>query len=279
MITVDCTIHLVCLQGDTSKDELLKHLNDPSSGKPTYLIKATTHGWVHRPHKPQHKEILLAHRWDVFLLTQQSALPGTVEDILSAHVAIPVSVPQAQFQQLEKNVNTIPKPNVQTPPLPKEWPDKGGIPQFAICEPTNGPLKVGELNLDPSMSEFLSMSLPTAVKNAPVGLFNLFMYPNKDPSVHEHYMEGFRRDFGDAAGVAMKFMGPVKSEISYRSSGNEGDQTNSSTGWQDANSVQYDTAWHYAYMLSTKTYAELNKEKISGLDDTCILLTSEMELA
>lgn len=93
------------------------------------------------------------------------------------------------------------------------------------------------------------------------------------------YMEGFKADFGDATGVSMKFMGPVKSEIAYRSSGGGESETKSCTWWQDANLVQYDTIWHYAYMLSTEVYAELNKEKISGLEDTCILLMSEVELA
>lgn len=279
MSAVECSIHLLCLQQDVSKADLLRHLNDPSAGRPSYLIKATAHGWVHRPHLSPHKELLLAHRWNFFLLTKSASLPGTVGEIVSAHVSIQVSIPREQYDQLESQVNTIPKPNLQTPPLPKEWPEKGGIPTLAISKPTNEPLKVGELNLDPSMTEFLSNSLPNDVRNAPVGLFNLFMYPDGDSSVHEHYMEGFRRDFGDAAGVAMKFMGPVRPDIIYDSSSAAKSEEKSRTGWQDANLVQYDTIWHYAYMLSTTTYAELNKEKISGLRDTCILLTSEMELA
>lgn len=245
------------------------------------MIKAAAHGWVHRPHIQQHREKLLAHRWDVFLLTEQHALPGGISNIVSAHLAIEVLIPQEQYRQLVSQVNTVPKPNLETPALPAEWPKSGGIPRSMISQPTTIPLKQGELRLDSDMADFLTNSLPQEVRNAPVGLFNLFMYPKGDSSVHEHYMQGFKRDFGDAAGVAMKFMGPVKPEVAYENcevSEGTNELIKSVAAWQDANLVQYDTIWHYAYMLSTSTYAELNKEKVTGLEDTCILLTSDFEL-
>lgn len=43
--------------------------------------------------------------------------------------------------------------------------------------------------------------------------------------------------------------------------------------------MQYDSIWHYAYMLSTVVYQELNVQKVEGLVDTCILCVSEVELA
>lgn len=281
MSLVNCFVHLLCLRQDISNTEFLKHLDDPSSaGRRQYLIKAAAHGWVHRPHLQQHREKLLAHRWDIFLLNEQPALPGSVSEVVSAHLAIEVSIPQLQHDALVSQVGAAPKPNLETPPLPTEWPKDGGIPRSLISQPTTTPLKQGELRLDPEMADFLTNSLPEQVKNAPVGLFNLFMYPKGDSSVHEHYMEGFKRDFGDSAGVAMKFMGPANPEVAYGNYESEGsnDLVKSVAAWQDANLVQYDTIWHYAYMLSTSTYAELNKEKVSGLEDTCILLTSEFEL-
>lgn len=94
---------------------------------------------------------------------------------------------KAQYEHLESNINTVPKPNLETTPLPEDWLRTGGIPQQRISEPTDAPLKPGELRLDSSMAEFLSTLLPGEVRNAPVGLMNLFLYPNGDSSsVHEH---------------------------------------------------------------------------------------------
>ncbi|TKA65320.1 hypothetical protein B0A55_11501 [Friedmanniomyces simplex] len=130
-------------------------------------------------------------------------------------------------------------------------------------ESSNAPLKPGELRLDRSMADFLTSALPPAVANSPVSLFNLFKYPaDTGSTVHDAYMEGFKSSFGNTAGASVRFMGPV-----------------GSSSWDDANLVQYDNIWHYAYMLSTDVYAGLNKQKVEGLEDTCILCVSEIELA
>ena len=268
-----CSIHLVKAKSGEAIDALL----DKTSGSPSYLIKARAYGWVHLPHQPAHKELLLAHQWDLFFLTQQSDLPNILEEHIAAHVSLNIRISLEQLQQLKSQTETVPQPNANTPPLPSEWPKDGGVPSSAISSTSDAPLKPGELHLEKSMADFLSTSLPAEVRNAPVGLMNMFRYPGGDRSVHEHYMEGFKRDFGDAAGVSMKFMGPVTSPIS--SSGGAENAATSTQTWNDANLVQYDTIWHYAYMLSTDVYAELNKEKIEGLEDTCILLTSDVMLS
>ena len=85
-------------------------------------------------------------------------------------------------------------------------------------------------------------------------------------------MEDFKKGFGSSAGATVRFMGPVNEPLKY------GDDCNAKENWDDANLVQYDTIWHYAYMLSTDLYAPMNKKKVSGLDDTCILCVSEVEL-
>ena len=109
---------------------------------------------------------------------------------------------------------------------------------------------------------------------------NLFKCTKGDRSVHEHYLEGFKNNFRDAAGATVKFMGPVKGAIEYGSTKGRTDiPKNVENVWEDANLVQYNTIWRYAYMLSTDVYTELNKEKVAGLEDTCILCVSKVELA
>lgn len=263
---VDCTVHLVTLQGEVDNEQLNKHLRD------SYIIKGRAHGWIHEPHQPHHEQELLQAMWQLFLVTRQSKLPPGLINVTSKHESFRVSIPQSQYDQLESQIGSTPKPNSTTPPLPGEWRRSPGIPSSAILdeEPNPPPLEVGELQLTPKMAKFLKTQLPHKVQNDPVSLFNLFKYPRGDSGVHDHYMEGFKSKFGDSAGAAVKFMGPIVSE---------GNHSKSEQSWNDANLVQYDTIWHYAYMLSTDVYAELNKEKISGLEDTAILLVSEIEMA
>jgi hypothetical protein len=116
------------------------------------------------------------------------------------------------------------------------------------------------------------------VADKPVSLFNLFAYKN-GRETHDAYMEGFKQQFGDAAGASVQFMGPLRQTLEYVHQGSPRKAlAHQQARWQDANLVQYDTIWHYAYMLSTDIYKELNKQKVSGLYDTCILVVSEAEL-
>lgn len=130
------------------------------------------------------------------------------------------------------------------------------------------------------MAHFLSTTLPEPVRQKPVSLFNLFSYKNNDSAIHEQYMRDFKRSFGDSAGAHVKFMGPVGPLVDGMSKNQEQQQHGNDGGgsWQEANLTHYDSIFHYAYMLSTDVYQELNKDKVRGLEDTCILLVSEVEL-
>ena len=121
------------------------------------------------------------------------------------------------------------------------------------------------------MAEFLFNALPAKLADEPVSLLNLFKYKGSS-AIHDDYMQDFKKGFGSSAGATVRFMGPVSGPLRY------GDDGKAEQSWDDANLVQYDTIWHYAYMLSTDLYAPMNKKKVSGLDDTCILCVNEVEL-
>lgn len=253
------TIHLIDLKTGTDAKDFIKHLP-----KDSILIKGVPHGWVHRPHHLD-KNVLLAQSWNLFLVTQPMPLPASTQDLTTAHIFVEVSISASQIEQLEAQAHSLPQPSPKTPSLPKQW-LPGSIPQSAVLAPTDAPLKPGELRLDPPMTDFLSTALPAPIANSPISLFNLFKYKNNSSATHDAYMQGFKQHFGDSAGASVKFMGPVQSSLQ------------AGQRWDDANLVQYDTLWHYAYMLSTDVYKELNKQKIAGLEDTCILCVSEVEL-
>ena len=129
------------------------------------------------------------------------------------------------------------------------------------------------------MAHLLSNALPKQVRQNPVSLFNLFGYKNNDSAIHEQYMRDFKRSFGDSAGAYVKFMGPVGPLVDGTSISQEQQQqgNDGGRGWQEANLTHYDSIFHHAYMLSTDVYQGLSKDKVRELEDTCILLVSEVK--
>lgn len=276
-----CTVQLLDLSSDTSVSKFYGSLD--TSTRETVLIRGKPHGWVQKPRKLNREQLESGHKtnqndWDLFLLT---TTPIATE-ILSRHsqvlehLYIPISIPQSQFDSLLSRIksNAKPVPCPETPPLPAQWflsSGRGTIPPSQIVPTRLEPLKSGELVLDQPMADFLSAALPSSIANEPLCYFNLFKYLNGDRTVHDAYMDGFKENFGSAAGAEVLFMGPVEGSIQVDGQVQVG-------RWDDANLVQYDTVWHYAYMLSTKIYQKLNKQKMAGLEDTCIMLVSEIEL-
>jgi hypothetical protein len=256
-------IHLIALNPSSTAQDMIRSLtNNP-------IIRGKPHGWVLQPHFLD-KARLLAHTWDLFLVTKEPTMSDEALGNIKDHFTIPFSLPQDQFEQLRFTSISRPKASEKTPPLPQEW-QGGGIPKSAVTTAKDGPLDPGELHLDSSMTEFLSNALPAELANEPVSLFNLFKYKGSS-AIHDDYMEDFKKGFGNSAGATVRFMGPVGGPLMF------GDHGKAGRSWDDANLVQYDTIWHYAYMLSTDLYAPMNKKKVSGLDDTCILCVSEVEL-
>lgn len=278
---VQCTIHLISLNSSAPADltPVITHLQTNDLCGP--LVRAIPYGWVHKPHN-LNADTLLSKTWDLFFLTERPDLflGGYDQQFVDTHLKIPVETPGEQFDALKARaqrggVNDLadedqPKANPKTPALPEGW--KDGIPSTTIARSRDTPLRVGELYLDQNMANYLSTAESQSIRGSPVSFFNLFKYANGDRSIHDSYMQGFKDRFGPDAGAEVKFMGPVTNRLAVEGS----EDVESIEIWNDANLVQYDSVWHYAYMLSTEVYQELNQEKMRGLEDTCILMVSEV---
>lgn len=229
----------------------------------------------------------LSQQTNIFLLTKSASLPAGLRSSLAARVSTTIALPQEQYDALLERAGQMPRPAKDTPPLPDDWqPDEvaagrrgskfyGRIPEASVVRALGREEKAGELRLDHDMAWFLSSAEPAAIRGAPACFFNLFKYRGGDKSVHDGYMRGFKERFGKAAGAQVRFMGEVVRRED--GAGEEGQEGMRKT-WDEANLTRYDSVWHYAYMLSTEVYGELNREKVRGLEDTCILLVSEFAL-
>ena len=272
-----CTIHLLSFKPGIALDQAVSQLRANTNQK--VLITGIPHGWVHKPHKLNVNE-LLSYEWHLFVLTTASSKPSQLDSGIEAHIKINVAIPEEQWNQI---VNSTSNKSHNIPQLPQEWLEQSTgdlhIPKQHIASQTTPSPTPGTLILDPPMAHFLSTALPKPVQQKPVSLFNLFKYKNNDSTIHEQYMQDFKRSFGDSAGAYVKFMGPVGPLATDGTGKGQGKQhEDGGDGWQEANLTHYDSIFYYAYMLSTDVYQGLNKDKVRGLEDTCILLVSEVEM-
>lgn len=275
---VDCVIHLLALTPGIAPGQVVLQLRADTDQK--ILTTGVPHGWVHKPHK-LNIDKLLSHEWHLFVLTTASSEPLQPEAGVEAHIEINVAIPEEQWNQL---LDPTPKEPHNIPQLPPEWLEQSTgdlhIPKEHIKAQTTPNPAAGTLKLDAPIADFLSTALPRHVQQKPISLFNLFKYKNNDSAIHEQYMQDFKRSFGDSAGAYVKFMGLVGPLVVDGTGESQGHRLGDGDGdsWQEANLTHYDSIFHYAYMLSTDVYQELNKDKVRGLEDTCILLVSEVEI-
>lgn len=278
-----CTIHLVSLKANKPSDLSTLITEIQTNDLPGFLIRGLPCGWVHAPHR-LNKSALTSKTWDLFFVTRHPDLcfGGYVSQFVETHLSIPAEIPKEQADVLLGKISRSgtngfaeedkPVASSATPPLPSSWtgsnPNK--IPPQAIGKSRSAALRVGELYLDDKMANYLSTAEPEKIRGSPTCFFNLFKYAGGMRDTHDSYMNGFKEKFGPDAGAEVKFMGPVTAALKVDGN-DEGHEI-----WDDTNLVQYDSVWHYAYMLSTDVYQELNQEKMRGLEDTCILMVSEV---
>lgn len=273
-----CTVHLLSLQPGHARSEITSRFarTDGQDGSEV-LIAGVPHGWTHKPHK-HNVDLLLGHEWHLFILTNSTSEAPQLDEGIVAHIAVDIMVPEEQWKQLISDKSTTPAASHSH--LPAEWTEaRTGelqIPTHHRADLSTERPDAGTLKLDEPMAKFLSEALPREVRQQPVSLFNLFKYRDGDSSVHDQYMRDFAENFGDSAGARVKFMGPVRSSVAECG---KSDAQQPQTLWQDANLVHYDSIYHYAYMLSTEVYQQLNRDKVRGLEDTCIMVVSEVEMS
>ncbi|KAL2817539.1 hypothetical protein BJX63DRAFT_429586 [Aspergillus granulosus] len=282
---INCTFYLIALATGTGTQEYISSLYHKGASKHEILVTGIPHGWIHKPLQ-QDAARLTNHNWDLLLITKGSlgSLIAAKDHTITAFITADFGMPQQQYQRLvlRKDKDSAAGNSSNHPvQLPAEWADPDTdslrIPARYIVEPYDDPFKAGILRLQPSMVDFLSNALPKEVQNKAVSLFNLFKYTNGDSSVHDQYMRDFEEGFGDSAGAYVKLMGPLQSQLRGTEE-SMGETSVEGLGWQDVDLVQYDTIYHYAYMLSTDLYQKLNVDKVKGLEDTCILVVSETKI-
>lgn len=136
---VDCQAHLLSLGTGVSPEQVILRLKK----KCEILVAGVPHGWIHKPHR-QDANQLLAHEWNLFMLTDATyGLSEQDADIID-HLQIDLSITEEQHESLSFARTIEPRPMPSTPPLPSEWTNSSTgnleIPKRHDLGPTTSPL-------------------------------------------------------------------------------------------------------------------------------------------
>lgn len=128
-----------------------------------------------------------------------------------------------------------------------------------------------------------------SVGNGAVSMLNFLAFkPGKDHhEAYKRYGAAFARSIGSRRGGEAKLVGNVVREKKEESreqarewAGEKGvavKEKEAGSGWDEFALAHYPSIEHFADMLASEDYQEVNlKERVPSLRDTCILCTSEL---
>lgn len=241
MTTVTFTI--VSLKSSTTSPIFLSTIKE--SGIPILAVSRVVE-WIITPTLADY---LLAHKWDYMLmLAQPSVLTESITSLCSHVFSI----------RLQETADFITRFKADNPALirPTSTP-----PIYNLTKPVIG-ISTQLVELTPSLLAFARSDLcPKGV----VSMLNFvsfrpFEYARKS---YSSYIEAFKAGVGTKCGGTVKVIGKTVEEGE----------------WDEVVLAQYSSLEHFADMLADPDYHQINKElRLPGLRDTCILMTTEVEL-
>jgi len=266
------SIHLISLAKPETLPSLLKYIQS-SNVKPLTLAKPIR--WVIQPEQIQVPE-LHNPRWDLFLILEanepsqalitsllDSSPYGAQGDFkIISHWTTTSTVPS----RLLKDFLTTTNPNLLHP---TSVPSLTGALDDPLLKPSSQ-----DLSLTDSLRTWLGTAddpsrLP--VRGA-VSMFNLLAFkPDSKPS-YLRYAKAFAETIGGKRGGTAKLFGNIVRDGQRVSEADQG-------VWHEFALAHYPSLLHFADMIGSKDYQEVNQtHRVGALADTCILCTSELEI-
>lgn len=257
------TIHLLSLVDPSTLPSLLTHIKQ---SKITPLVISKPVRWIIRP---EHITVsdLLTPRWDLLLILESN--PQSQDFIMSLTSTEPTSWTSNSVPQIAHHFST-----------------RAGVPSRLtksfhetnrhLLHPKTVPDLTGALDrpLLQSSSQDLSLSgdLKAWVESRPViGAVSMLNFLAFKPGQKDNYLKygkAFAESIGSKRGGNAKLVGNV---IDSPATGTQ--------GWDEFALAHYPSLLHFADMLASTDYQEVNqKYRVGSLADTCILCTSELEI-
>lgn len=251
-----CTVHLLHLSG--SIPDFLAQLTERLKDAP--LVVSRVIRWIIRPSTIDVSP-LLDHPWDVLLvlpgdggLPQELRSSKSIRQIFSLQTGIPSSLVK-NFQ--EANAKLL-------------KPEKADVPSLTGAL-ENPRIAASAQNLE--LSPELRAWFPTWEGNAApsgkgaISMLNLLTFK---PGMHDEYLKygkAFGESIGKRRGGTAKLVGKIV--------GDKGGKRE----WDEFALAHYPSIRHFADMIASEDYQAVNhRHRVPSLQDTCILMTSELEV-
>jgi len=258
------TIHLFSLASPNQLISLVQYIKG-SEAKPLTLSRPVR--WIIKPEKIQ-VPILLHTRWDLLVIIEdtkesqdmiQSLLKASTSFIIKEHwTSGRAGIPSRQTKDFLTQTN----PSLLHPQASSVPPLTGALNSPILKNSSQ------DLSFSPELRSWLGSSESSLPIKGAVSMFNLLSFnPEMKPS-YQQYGQAFAKTIGSKRGGNAKLVGQLI-DVKEETQG----------VWHEFALAHYPSLLHFADMLASQDYQEVNqKYRVGALADTCILCTSELEI-
>lgn len=253
-----CTLHLLSLAPLTDIPKFLDAIH-ASGTKPLTIARVVR--WIILPSHTS-TDILLAQNihWDILLsLPATTPLPSSLQPHIAHQWSVKAGVPSRLLSDFEsKNQRLLNPPKGDVPAL------TGSLDRPRVAESTQS------LELNPGLQQWIQEFGAGEGKGA-VSMLNLLAFKPGKKEQYLEYGKEFARRVGSRRGGLAKIVGSVVPAAEGEEVGKGGE------GWDEIALAHYPSIIHFADMLASEEYQEVNhKYRVGSLKDTFILCTTEI---
>ena len=245
-----CTLHLVSLSPDATIPKFVSRLR--SHPDVQVLLTARVIRWVILPTKLSVEELLHPQKpYDLFIVTHgTAAMPAAIFEETICHWSIPAGIPSRLVTDFAAKNEKLLHPE-------QKLPLTGALDKPRISQNSQ------DLSLSPELREWVDNFSKGAGRGA-VSMLNLLAFAPDMKDSYLTYGKAFAETIGAKRGGTAKLVGNVLGK---------------QDGWDEIAVAHYPSILHFADMLASEDYQEVNqKYRVPALKDTCILCTSEIAL-
>ena len=268
------TIHLLSFADSSTLPAFLQYVK-ASSIQPLVVSKPVR--WIIRPEKIE-AAALLDPRWDVLLILEDNqASQDFISSLFSASPYDQKATRGQGFSVKQHWTTRVGVPGRLTKDFSKTnrgllHPDSSSIPKLtgALDDPI-----VQSSSQDLSLSGELQSWVGTSSSALPVkGAVSMLNLLNFKPDMKSSYLK-YGAAFADTIGAKRGGNAKLVGNIVHPDRAAE----HKTEVWHEFALAHYPSLLHFADMLASKDYQEVNqKYRVPALGDTCILCTSELEI-
>ncbi|KAH7317776.1 hypothetical protein BKA65DRAFT_438873 [Rhexocercosporidium sp. MPI-PUGE-AT-0058] len=271
-----CTIHLLSL---TCPLQTFLHTLSTTPLKPITISRVIR--WIILPTTLSTSPLLAQNiHWDVLLILPSSAntpLPPALKNQIKHHWSIEAGVPSRLLKDYEVKNRRLLRPEKGDVPALTGSLDKlmkGGGKGGGIMKESSQ-----DLELSPELLSWIETftSSGTREGSGAVSMLNLLAFKEGMKEEYLKYGRAFAEGAGSRRGGEAKIVGSVIKSSGEGVGGGKGKEKGE--GWDEIALAHYPSLWHFADMLASEDYQDVNrKHRVGSLRDTCILFTSEVGL-